>query len=421
MNFNSHNFLLSLPAVSCCSRHGILLCRSNSCFYSFNYPSSTSSLGSTIHLVSFHSSPDRVNLDLTQHPVSVSNESDVVSPDNKIKHKSNTTAHNNIVNILSVLGSDINNKTDSGHIIVNDKTQKSFEYIILDKSKEFVDDKNIQLIGGINPQYLSSSVHKFIEDRRPALKTYIESLIRVGYPKKDDYEEFINTVIRRCGFAFIENLCLYIFLGILSKQNTSSYNLDGDLDEDSPFNENLLNRSIEIGRSMINKYLRNVMNTMYDSKEKPKFSLWLDIWGKENINYNKLLTDQGDKLCSSIGALVIDILDSSTFIKQPLIRTGKKSTHYELHVSDDQLKSQLDNQKMFIIPSKLPMIVPPKDYSNTNSYGGYLLNDIKYKEDLFIDKKRFINFCYTSIIRIFYIFIYTRFVYSRDIIIIIIF
>ena len=100
-----------------------------------------------------------------------------------------------------------------------------------------------------------------------------------------------------------------------------------------------------------------------------------------------MLADQGDKLYSCIGALLIDILEFSSFIKRPLIRTSKTSTHYELHVDDDQLKSQLDNQKMFIIPSRLPMIVPPKDYSNTDGYGGYLLNDIEYKEDLFIDKK----------------------------------
>lgn len=66
-------------------------------------------------------------------------------------YKTNSAAHSNITNILSVLDGDINNKTESGHTIVNNSTQRSFEYTILDKSKEFAGDKNIQLIGGINP------------------------------------------------------------------------------------------------------------------------------------------------------------------------------------------------------------------------------------------------------------------------------
>lgn len=41
---------------------------------------------------------------------------------------------------------------------------------------------------------------------------------------------------------------------------------------------------------------------------------------------------------------------------------------------------------MFNLATKLPMIVKPKVYTN-NSYGGYLLNDIKYKDGLFIPKK----------------------------------
>lgn len=42
---------------------------------------------------------------------------------------------------------------------------------------------------------------------------------------------------------------------------------------------------------------------------------------------------------------------------------------------------------MFAIPTKLPMIqVKPKDL-DSKSLGGYLLNEVEYKEYLFIEKK----------------------------------
>lgn len=45
------------------------------------------------------------------------------------------------------------------------------------------------------------------------------------------------------------------------------------------------------------------------------------------------------------------------------------------------------------------MIVKPKDYG-PKSLAGYLLNDVEYKEDLFIEKKliRFLRYCVILII-----------------------
>lgn len=48
-----------------------------------------------------------------------------------------------------------------------------------------------------------------------------------------------------------------------------------------------------------------------------------------------------------------------------------------------------ENQKIFHVPSKLPMISPPKEYSFINNevtHGGYLLNGVKYSNNIFIEK-----------------------------------
>lgn len=45
---------------------------------------------------------------------------------------------------------------------------------------------------------------------------------------------------------------------------------------------------------------------------------------------------------------------------------------------------------LVVTPTMLPMIVTPNNY-DSNQLGGYLLNDVDYSEDLFIEKKRLRN------------------------------
>lgn len=76
------------------------------------------------------------------------------------------------------------------------------------------------------------------------------------------------------------------------------------------------------------------------------------------------------------------------FIKKKLIRVSKTNQHYDLVVYDDKLKYNLNKQKMYAIPTRLPMIVKPKDYG-VDLLRGYLLNDVDFKEELFISKKAY--------------------------------
>lgn len=61
-----------------------------------------------------------------------------------------------------------------------------------------------------------------------------------------------------------------------------------------------------------------------------------------------------------------------------LVRTEQKEQHQELVISDEDLMSNIENHRIYTVPTKLPMIVKPNTY-NTNSVGGYLLNDINYQ------------------------------------------
>jgi DNA-directed RNA polymerase len=73
-------------------------------------------------------------------------------------------------------------------------------------------------------------------------------------------------------------------------------------------------------------------------------------------------------------------------LKKNLIRKSRIEQHYTLDIADDNIIKALDHKKIFTLSSKLPMIVEPKPYSN-NALGGYVLNDVEFKEEIIIEKK----------------------------------
>ena len=172
--------------------------------------------------------------------------------------------------------------------------------------------------------------------------------------------------------TFFLNLCLVHFLLVYTYQNS-----------DNDKNYNLLGVSINIGNKILNKYF-NVLRQEYIEKSSNEISYleWVEKWKLENTEYNDILDDS---LRSALGCKVIDILCYSEMLKKVLTVISAKQKQYVLEIVESKI---LVNNKRNIInlPTKLPMIVPPKPYSK-NVLGGYLLNNEKFSEPLFIEKK----------------------------------
>lgn len=71
-------------------------------------------------------------------------------------------------------------------------------------------------------------------------------------------------------------------------------------------------------------------------------------------------------------------------ITSKLIVQSKDEKYYILTVYLNLL--DLREKSIIDLPMKLPMIIKPKPY-NSRSLGGYLLNNVRYCEDLIIKKK----------------------------------
>ena len=143
---------------------------------------------------------------------------------------------------------------------------------------------------------------------------------------------------------------------------------------------------MKIGKKLIQKYLSEI-NIADEGKVKASYSSFYDTWKSSNKMYAELI-ENNDTFLSNLGCKLLEILQYSEMLKTSLVRTAVKEQHQELVIYDDKLKSKTENNRIYAISAKLPIIVKPKDYG-IDKFGGYLLNDIKYQENLIIDNKVF--------------------------------
>lgn len=181
--------------------------------------------------------------------------------------------------------------------------------------------------------------------------------------------EILNNVSK----GFMKNLCLLHFLLVFTHQNS---------DNDQYYN--MISVSISMGDKLINKYF-NILRARYikESNTNISYSLFIDKWKSENPKFDSILDDS---FCSILGCKFIDILIECKMLKKVIIQQSYKQKQNVLKVVEDKLIPKDHSYSLFNLPSKLPMIVKPKPYTKT-SYGGYLLNDVKFKSSLFIPKK----------------------------------
>lgn len=248
------------------------------------------------------------------------------------------------------------------------------------------DNKNIVLLGDIESNLLATTVSKYILDKKDMLN-YVTNLESNLSDSDKTYEIFIRLLVKVAGVDYISSLCIYNFLLILSQQDTKDFYEDSEFFDDIGNESSLVSVAVRIGKSIVRRYLSNILKAEYVNKDRPKYSVWIVTWKDNNPKFNNLLK-QDDKFYSILGSKLLDILKNCHFIKNKLTRVGKTNQHYNLVVYDDKLKSFLTKQKIYAIPTKLPMIVKPKDH-DSKVLGGYLLNDIEFKEDLFIGEKAY--------------------------------
>lgn len=111
--------------------------------------------------------------------------------------------------------------------------------------------------------------------------------------------------------------------------------------------------------------------------------------------------DEDDSFYSSLGCKLVDILEACDMLNRVSIRSSTTKQYIELKISDRNLLSKLQNRQIYTIPTKLPIIVKPKPF-DSESLGGFLLNDVDYQENMIIEKKGYKIAFQVSNINIYY-------------------
>ncbi len=226
----------------------------------------------------------------------------------------------------------------------------------------------------------NSTTHDFITNS----KQTVDELLR--YPDKfsgntkthgTEYIPWFKKILKQLGHNRVSDMLIQYFLYVVTNESITVEDIE------TPGIPSLV---------CYNNFGKRVVNLYFYSRfikfSKETFSEFKD----NDSEYKKTLEDSNFN--ARVGGFFIYALIESKLIKLSLDSKSGEYYKYQEYIrltrnSRKVMRSDKD-QIVFHLPSKLPMICPPKEYykgKNGVKLGGYLLNDVKYAEGIFIKKK----------------------------------
>jgi hypothetical protein len=265
----------------------------------------------------------------------------------------------------------------------NDKvTQKYIEETLYDNFKElFSTKKKDVLVYGVNPEFIGSALHKYITHKTPEIFVYIRKLMNLKETKSSKKEDILyHNILQSLDQKFIYQQCILTFLQVYTNEHT-----------DNDKNRVLVPVVVSLGKRIVSFYINHI-KALYIKNKGLDFISYSDFrstWGENNPEFLTLSMD--DSFISKLGTRIIEILITNDMLRTSLIlipdSKKKKMKHNILEVSDNTFINKR-RPCVFQLSMRLPMVCEPLKYT-AEKLGGYLLNNDKYKENLFIEKKRY--------------------------------
>ncbi len=215
----------------------------------------------------------------------------------------------------------------------------------------------------------------------PINKSYIE--LQKEKSKKGFLDILVSKILNEVDSKDIIPLIFTLYLRIISF-------VDIHTDDEDDIEYGIYSYSTNVfktlGLQVTNLFYRELYfkykSTVKDENNLKGYKDWFNSLDKETSFYHK-----NDALYVSLGSKLIEILSSVDLLYINVRYKGKEKNQSFVDIPD-RIKVLLDKKTIYSTPPKLPMIVPPKPYSE-KSNGGYLLNDDYYNEDLIIEKWSF--------------------------------
>lgn len=252
-----------------------------------------------------------------------------------------------------------------------------------DKGKEINFSKRYKSAGAIiSPKIDAEIIRQMFYSKNDfisLINNYKENINEDCLKLKDSDNTKPNDIIKTMDSDFIITCSYGRLLRILS-----SFNL---ISKDNKF----LDICLSLGKDLVNEYLFLRYKKDKENNKNISYRDWTNFNNNlvENVNKSTFIFELGSKL---VGWMIQLELVKST------IKTLSKTEKVNILLPGDQLEELFSKLKhesrsasvVLSLPHRLPMIVKPKLYkwnstdSNYSQLGGYLLNDDKYIDEVFL-------------------------------------
>ena len=279
------------------------------------------------------------------------------------KRKVNTT----LGKILDHLYNSDSNKK----YLSNVESQTAIEEIVFDEYSLLFKNYKGYSSGDIDLSLLSPSINKCIIDKTPELTTNINNMKSyfLSENKKNNLDIHLIPFFEVIDVDEFLNQCLINFLRIVTNQSAA----EDDLKSSS------LRLALSIGNNIIKIYLYKLKCSTEENKSM-KYSEWYNSFVITHKDFCENVLEV-DSVIAKLGYLMLEALEVCGLVYHDVV-TVSKDVKYQKYFPHPNIDIRTE-RIMLDFPLKLPMIVPPKPYSK-GILGGYLLNDVKYNEELII-------------------------------------
>lgn len=304
----------------------------------------------------------------------------------RFSDKSSPTRIDMFNSVLSDLDILLNKPNDHNYKDI----QIEIEKFVFNQFYQWSLNKPSNIVLKINLDKLTPKFRDVILDSMKSLTVYLQQL-----NKNLEYE--VNKKKKSSVDNDMVIIKMYDLFNVINKDEVKQYiisyylrlitDIDMTIDSDDGYeSENIYLTSVIINigsditkmyyRKLYNNYLKNVR---YENKVL-SYSEWFNHLNDQDKYYYS-----NSKFYANLGGKIVDIMQTLNLVSINVINKSKIEKVSIIEIPESIKVLLNEKKKIYSVPTRLPMIVPPKPYAS-NKLGGYLLNDVLEIDDLIIDK-----------------------------------
>jgi DNA-directed RNA polymerase len=266
---------------------------------------------------------------------------------------------------------------------VNSETQKKIESFIQSQYNWWNSGKASYSILDINTDIFTPKFSAILMEKRDLIYSYLSKLknnkniikIKSEDPLSNkNHIYYLNKVIQTLDVDRIMNLILYNFFKLVSYSDSEFENI------------NELRFAIDFGKNISREYMSKLYKEYKKSNEVVSFTDWKLNVGLDIVS----VFEDNSKLYDFLGTrLFVELLIQADLIHEEIIiNRTEKNRQFKILSLNKNILELFGNNRIHVVPLKLPMIVEPKPYTS-KELGGFLLNGVENTESLLIDKANY--------------------------------